>query len=143
MDTQWPKDFLPEIERRGASARGACRFAPETGLRRSETEAFIAAVFARAHGARIRKFMPLLLGLRNRGGRLTAACGLRAAGGAIYNVCTAIVTRCVFLTNGVFAGNGGQGGQGGNGDTLGGNGGDGGWGGTDVHLRGGVGHPIR
>jgi hypothetical protein len=81
VDTQWPKDFLPEIERRGASARGAGRFAPETGLRRSETEAFIAAVFARAHRARIRKFMPLLLGLRDRGGRLTAACGLRAAGG--------------------------------------------------------------
>ena len=81
MDTQWPKDFLPEIQRRSASVRGAGRFAPETGLRRSETEAFIAAVFTRAHGARIRKFMPLLLGLRNRGGRLTAACGLRAAGG--------------------------------------------------------------
>jgi hypothetical protein len=79
MDTQWPKDFLPEIERRGAGLRGAGRFAPETGLRRSETEAFIAAVFARAHGARIRRFMPLLLGLRDRGGRLIAACGLRAA----------------------------------------------------------------
>lgn len=78
MDTQWPRDFLPEIERRGA-ARGAGRFAPETGLRRSETEAFIAAVFARAHGARIRRFMPLLLGLRERSGRLIAACGLRAA----------------------------------------------------------------
>lgn len=81
MDTQWPKDFLPEIERRSGGARGPGRFAPETGLRRSETEAFIAAVFARGHGARIRKFMPLLLGLRERGGRLTAACGLRAAAG--------------------------------------------------------------
>ena len=81
MDTQWPKDFLPEIERRSASARGAGRFATETGLRRSETEAFIAAVFARAHGARLRKFMPLLLGLRDLSGRLTAACGLRSAGG--------------------------------------------------------------
>jgi hypothetical protein len=79
VDTQWPKDFLPEIERRGAGVFGAGRFAPETGLRRSETEAFIAAVFARAHGARIRTFMPLLLGLRDRAGRLTAACGLRAA----------------------------------------------------------------
>jgi hypothetical protein len=79
VDTQWPKDFLPEIERRGAGVRGAGRFAPETGLRRSETEAFIAAVFARTHAARIRSFMPLLLGLRDRGGRLIAACGLRAA----------------------------------------------------------------
>jgi hypothetical protein len=79
VDTQWPKDFLPEIERCGASVRGAGRFAPETGLRRSETEAFIAATFARAHGARVRRFMPLLLGLRDRGGRLIAACGLRAA----------------------------------------------------------------
>lgn len=81
MDTQWPKDFLPEIERRGARPHGAGRFAPETGLRRSETEAFVARVFARAHGARVAKFMPLLLGLRDHGGRLTAACGLRAAGG--------------------------------------------------------------
>jgi hypothetical protein len=79
VDTHWPKDFLPEIERRSTGARGAGRFAPETGLCRSETEAFIAAVFARAHGARIRKFMPLLLGLRDRTGQLTAACGLRAA----------------------------------------------------------------
>jgi len=81
VDTQWPKDFLPEIERRGARPGGAGRFAPETGLRRSETEAFIARVFDRAHGARVTRFMPLLLGLRDRGGRLAAACGLRAAGG--------------------------------------------------------------
>jgi len=56
--------------------------------------------------------------------------GTRAGGGAIYNVCTAIVTRCTFLTNGVFAGNGGRGGNGGNGGGLGGNGGNGGQGAT-------------
>ena len=55
--------------------------------------------------------------------------GLRAGGGALYNVCTAIVTRCTFLTNGAFAGNGGRGGHGGDG-SLGGNGGDGGRGAT-------------
>jgi hypothetical protein len=56
--------------------------------------------------------------------------GSQAGGGAIYNVSTALVTRCTFLTNGVFAGNGGRGGQGGNGVSIGGNGGNGGRGGT-------------
>jgi hypothetical protein len=84
MNTQWTKDFLPEMAppRAGGPLRG---FTPQTGLRRGETEAFIAAVFRRAYGARIAGFMPVLLGLRDGGSRLLAACGLRAgAGNALF-----------------------------------------------------------
>ena len=47
---------------------------------RAELEAFIRSVFRRAHGARIRHFMPQLMSLRDGDGRLVAVCGLRGAG---------------------------------------------------------------
>lgn len=44
---------------------------------RAEQEAFIAATFARAYGARVQRFMPFLMGLRGEDGELLAALGLR------------------------------------------------------------------
>lgn len=84
MDTHWPQDLARELDRRAAKQRGARgpRLIPQTGPGRDETEAFIATVFRRAHGARITHFMPVLLGMRGADGRLLAACGLRAASGA-------------------------------------------------------------
>ena len=52
----------------------------QIGESRKEAEAFIAAHFRAAHQARIRQFMPTLLGARDDHGRLIIACGLRAAG---------------------------------------------------------------
>jgi hypothetical protein len=49
------------------------------GPRRGELEAFIAARFAQQYGARIRHFMPILLGMEDSAGRLQAAIGLRHA----------------------------------------------------------------
>lgn len=46
---------------------------------REEQEAFIAATFARAYGARVVRFMPSLMGLRSEDGELLAALGLRHA----------------------------------------------------------------
>jgi len=46
---------------------------------RSEIEGFISRCFATKHGARIRHFMPRLLGLRTKIGYLIAAVGLRTA----------------------------------------------------------------
>lgn len=54
-------------------------FALETPATRPEAEALIRRAFARAYGARIRRFLPLLMGLRNGAGHLLAACGLRHA----------------------------------------------------------------
>lgn len=52
---------------------------------RAELEAFIRQVFQRAHGARIRHFMPQLMSLRDGEGRLVAVCGLRnAADGPLF-----------------------------------------------------------
>ena len=47
---------------------------------RAALEAFIGRVFARAYGARVKQFLPRLIGLRGPGGRLLAALGMR--GGA-------------------------------------------------------------
>ena len=47
--------------------------------RRAEFEAFVQARFSEAHGARISRFMPELVGLRTPAGELTAVCGLRLA----------------------------------------------------------------
>ena len=52
--------------------------------------------------------------------------GAGAVGGAIYNLGTASVAWCQFLTNTVMGGSGGNGGNGGNGGASGGNGGNGG-----------------
>jgi hypothetical protein len=65
--------------RRSLDAAAPHFFAPETVASRPEAEALIRAAFARAYGARIRRFLPLLMGLRNREGSLLAACGLRHA----------------------------------------------------------------
>lgn len=52
----------------------------QTGPARSQAEHFIAERFHALHGARVQHFMPVLLGLRDAGDVLLAACGLR--GGA-------------------------------------------------------------
>lgn len=46
---------------------------------RTELETFVRAGFARAYGARITSFMPLLFGLRDASGKLLAAAGCRPA----------------------------------------------------------------
>lgn len=46
---------------------------------RQELEAFICAMFKRAHNAEIKHFMPKLMSVRGLNGELLAACGLRHA----------------------------------------------------------------
>lgn len=46
---------------------------------RQELEAFIQSGFERKHGAAVRTFMPVLLGLRDGAGNLVGAAGYRAA----------------------------------------------------------------
>lgn len=46
---------------------------------RAEVEQFIAEVFRKAYGATIRRFKPCLMSLRDRDGKLVAACGFRNA----------------------------------------------------------------
>lgn len=56
--------------------------------------------------------------------------GMPGAGGAIFNLGTAYVSHCTFVTNCAFGGDGGPGGPGGNGAFRGGDGGNGGNGGS-------------
>jgi len=49
------------------------------GLARGELESFIRTVFLRRHGASIQSFLPNLLDLRDRAGRLCGVVGYRAA----------------------------------------------------------------
>lgn len=56
----------------------------QRGARRQEAERFIAATFARMHGARITEFMPTLLGLRDDQGQLYCACGLRSGSTPLF-----------------------------------------------------------
>ncbi len=65
--------------RRTFDAAATSFFALETPDTRPEAEALIRRAFARAYGARIQRFLPLLMGLRNGSGHLLAACGLRHA----------------------------------------------------------------
>ncbi|MDE2118520.1 MAG: thermostable hemolysin [Betaproteobacteria bacterium] len=46
---------------------------------RAEIERFISDVFLQAYGARIRRFKPCLMSLRDRNNKLIAACGFRSA----------------------------------------------------------------
>lgn len=46
---------------------------------RAEVERFIGEVFREAYGARIRRFKPCLMSLRDQDNRLVAACGFRSA----------------------------------------------------------------
>ena len=48
--------------------------------RRHEVETFVREAFLAAYGARIGHFLPMLMTLRNDGGRLLAALGLRSPG---------------------------------------------------------------
>lgn len=54
-------------------------FAIERGAGRAQAESLVAAVFARAYAARVRSFLPTLMGLRAADRGLLAVCGLRAA----------------------------------------------------------------
>jgi hypothetical protein len=53
---------------------------PRGAAQRPELESFVSSAFARKHGARVRSFMPTLLGLRDPHGRLRGVVGLREAG---------------------------------------------------------------
>ncbi|MFZ5556572.1 MAG: thermostable hemolysin [Pseudomonadota bacterium] len=65
--------------RRTFDAAASSFFALETPDTRPEAEALIRTAFMRAYGARIERFLPLLMGLRDGEGSLLAACGLRYA----------------------------------------------------------------
>lgn len=56
-------------------------FSTQDSPDRAEVEQFIATVFYRACGAKVKFFLPILMSLRNRYGELIAACGIRNAGG--------------------------------------------------------------
>ena len=49
-------------------------------MRRARIEAFVQQAFARSHGACIKSFMPTLLALEGRGGRVCGVVGFRNAG---------------------------------------------------------------
>lgn len=51
---------------------------PDAGDR-TEVEQFISDVFYQAHGAKIRRFKPCLMSLRDQDNKLVAACGFRSA----------------------------------------------------------------
>jgi hypothetical protein len=51
---------------------------------REALEAYIGEVFARAYGARVRHFLPRLIGLHGPGGRLVAALGMRSGAGDAF-----------------------------------------------------------
>ena len=51
----------------------------QTHAERQEVEAFIAEVFYRAYGAKVKKFMPKLIALRDENHHLMAAFGMREA----------------------------------------------------------------
>jgi hypothetical protein len=67
---------FPEI---AAAHQGAAHLSVVQGRQRLVVQAFIAEQFARAHQARIKHFMPVLLSLNAADGALAMACGLRAA----------------------------------------------------------------
>ena len=46
---------------------------------RAEVERFIGNIFYRAYGAKIKRFKPCLMSLRDRNNKLVAACGFRSA----------------------------------------------------------------
>src|SRR3989339_2051599 len=55
------------------------RFSQPDAEDRAEVEQFISDVFRRAYGAKIRRFKPCLMSLRDRDNKLVAACGFISA----------------------------------------------------------------
>jgi hypothetical protein len=80
MDLPWMRQDTP-LARIGRERPLSLYLAPAGSPRRPGCEAFIRQRFAAQHGARVRYFMPCLLGLEDTEGRLLGAVGLR--GGAI------------------------------------------------------------
>lgn len=61
------------------------RFSQPDAEDRAEVEQFISDVFRRAYGAKIRRFKPCLMSLRDRDNKLVAACGfISAAAGPLF-----------------------------------------------------------
>lgn len=61
------------------------RFSQPDAEDRAEVERFIGDVFRRAYGAKIRRFKPCLMSLRDRDNKLVAACGfISAAAGPLF-----------------------------------------------------------
>ncbi|MDO8812720.1 MAG: thermostable hemolysin [Gallionella sp.] len=54
-------------------------FSQNGAIDRAEIEQFISNVFYQAYGAKIRRFKPCLMSLRDRDNKLVAACGFRSA----------------------------------------------------------------
>jgi hypothetical protein len=70
---------------RGHLARGAVRVCSPNSAARGALEAFIRERFEHKHGAAVRSFLPVLLGLEDEAGRIVAAAGYRSAdSGALY-----------------------------------------------------------
>ena len=57
----------------------AVHFSQSDAVDRAEVEQFINKVFREAYGARIRRFKPCLMSLRDHDNKLVAACGFRSA----------------------------------------------------------------
>lgn len=55
-------------------------FSKQDAADRNEIEQFIRKIFYQACGARVRFFLPTLMSLRDKDGKLIAACGIRNAG---------------------------------------------------------------
>ena len=74
MNTEISKPFIA-LENRLFSLHFSEPEAPD----RSEVEQFIGAIFFQAYGAKIRRFKPCLMSLRDQQHKLVAACGFRGA----------------------------------------------------------------
>lgn len=69
---------VPETdwENRALTMHLSGRNAPD----RAKIEQFIHGIFYQVCGAKVRFFLPTLISLRDQGGRIVAACGIRSAG---------------------------------------------------------------
>jgi hypothetical protein len=78
-------NLAPGLGGRPPAATTLTSFAVERGKGRDQAESLVAAVFARAYAARVRSFLPTLMGLRAADRGLLAVCGLRpAASGPLF-----------------------------------------------------------
>jgi hypothetical protein len=72
-------NLAPGLVGRPPVATTPTSFAIERGKGRDQAESLVTAVFARAYAARVRSFLPTLMGLRAADRGLLAVCGLRPA----------------------------------------------------------------
>ncbi len=69
----------PDLDFNAKQHNYTVRFAKPDAADRAELEQFIADIFSQAYGAKIKRFMPYLMSLRDPDDKLMAVCGLRSA----------------------------------------------------------------